>query len=214
MRERIIVLASILALGIAVFGLTAVSRSLTSATVESAVDGRSAKPAAAATPTNLSGHWELDREHSDMPQWSRGPRGERGADGDRMRRGDGERGAWRGRGDGRGPGGGMRRFRLPSSFHIDQSATMLKIADSSGTTVQEITTGRVSEAKKTDVPRVAGVWKQRVLEVKRETPRGTFTESYELAADGRSLVVRTTMAANGGGEPRQFQRVYRRVSGS
>ncbi len=170
---------------------------------------KSAKPGA-----DLSGNWRLDREHSDRPG-GRGPGWPRmGHEG-----GGPGPGAWDGRpgqgGWGNRPrrGAGMR-LRLPETFRIEQTATLIRIADSTGTVLQEITTGKPGAAAE-EAPRVSGHWKDERLAVQRSGPRGgTLTETYSLEDGGRTLVIRTQIEPGGDRPGRELKRVYRRVRAS
>jgi len=176
--------------------------------------------------TDLTGLWKLDLKHSDLPG--------RGASGGGGRRGGmggggwgGRDGGWRGGpnggGPGMGPGGGdragggergERRRALPDLVHVTQATTLVSFEDSSGAVVQEITTVPAAADTCTHAPgatQLTGRWDGDKLEVLRETPRGSVTETYSLEDKGKTLVVHTKLSF-GSGPAREFKRVYQRVS--
>lgn len=178
--------------------------------------------ASAASRTDFSGTWQLDRSLSDMPQ--RGPGMQRGGpdDGQRGKAQGPNDGMRNGRGGdapmGRGPGGeggaarnGARSRRLPPLMHVTQNGSQLRIEDSEGVLVQEIGTNGGSRGAETS----AGQWKGGRLEVRREGRNGmTMVQTFSLEDQGRSLVVRTTSPKSGSMPARDMKRVYRRVSTS
>lgn len=203
-----------------------------------------ATTAGAVAPSHdLSGTWKIDRAKSDSPDPPRGmmgggdvgEHGMRGGGGGRggMRGGAGAGGGMRGGMRGGGSGGqsaegappsdagsrpagdnGMRRPGLPPYMTITETADMVAIADSAGTTVQEISLK--PEAMDTPViakgaPRVPGTWKGDKLTVTRTNSRGVqMTETYSLANKGQTLVVQTKMQP-GSGQGFEFKRVYQRA---
>jgi hypothetical protein len=102
--------------------------------------------------------------------------------------------------------------RLPSYLRIEQSSDVVRLIDSTGTTLAEISTaatkGGSSSAK--DGAWAAGKWKGDRLEVERDTPRGKSIQSFSLADDGHTLEVRMKRAGGPMG-PAEFKRVYQRM---
>lgn len=169
---------------------------------------KSAKPAA-----DLSGQWQLDPSRSDLPG------GREGRGGGFRRRewnrpdGGAERGGMPGRGQGERPR--PRGGRLPRMLRIEQAGDLVTIADSTGTTVQEIRIGRAPGGTADEgVQQLAGRWHDGKLETERSTERGSMVQTFSLDDGGRTLVVRTEMKSSDGGMSREFKRVYRKVSGS
>jgi len=133
----------------------------------SAAPAQSNTPPAAAT--DLSGDWQLDPAHSEMPPQGGGG-GEHGGGGGGYggHHGGGGGGGWGGGGggyggghggggygghhgggggggesaqaEGGGGGGGGRSPRLPTMIHITQTPTLVSFEDSTGTVLQEIAT--------------------------------------------------------------------------
>jgi hypothetical protein len=157
---------------------------------------------------DLSGTWQLDRSHSDLPG--------RGGFGGRRNGGEHREGGWRRDGDASGAGGpdgaspgmanagrGGRRFgMLPSRLQISWSGqggshgNVLDFADSAGALVQEIFIGSAvppeDPATTSDVRRLAGRWVDGALHVERTSPRGgTMVQIYHLEDHGRALEIRS-----------------------
>lgn len=151
---------------------------------------------------DLSGEWRLDPSRSDHPDWGKGrPAGERGG---MPRRPEGPPG------DAKGdrPHGGPR---LPSYLRIEQSPDLVRLIDSTGTTVGEISTDNSpSPTSGTDASWEPGKWRGDRLEVERETPRGKVTETFALAPGGQTLEI-TIQRAGGAMGPGKFKRVYQRL---
>ena len=153
---------------------------------------------------DLSGEWRFDASRSDRPDWGRGrPAGEK-------KEGMGRRAG--GSMPSGGTEGARRGPRLPSYLRIEQSPDLVRLIDSTGTTVAEISTagtkGASSSAK--DGAWATGKWKGDRLEIERDTPRGKATQSFSLADDGRTLEV--TIERSGGAKgPAKYKRVYQRL---
>lgn len=159
--------------------------------------------APAKTHPDLSGEWRFDPSRSDRSDWGRGrPAGARKAD--TGRRPEGAPAGGRTEQTRRGP-------RLPSYLRIEQSPDLVRLIDSTGTTVAEISTAGVkASSSEKDGAWAAGKWKGDRLEIERETPRGKATQSFSLTDDGRTLEV--TMQRSGGSMgPAKFKRVYQRL---
>ena len=153
---------------------------------------------------DLSGEWRFDPSRSDRPDWGRGrPVGEKREG--MSRRPDGPPSGGKTEQARRGP-------RLPSYLRIEQASDVVRLIDSTGTTLTEISTagtkGTSSSAQ--DRAWAAGKWKGDRLEVERDTPRGKATQTFSLTDDGRTLEV--TMQRSGGSMgPAKFKRVYQRL---
>jgi hypothetical protein len=180
--------------------------------------------ASAASRTDFSGTWQLDRSLSGMPQRGAGmqrggpdgsQRGKAQRPEDGMRRGrsgDDQMGSGSG-GEGRAVHNGAGPRRLPPLMRVTQTGSQLRIEDSDGTLVQEI--GTNGDSRGTDAALSAGQWKSGRLEVRREGRNGmTMVQTFSLEDQGRSLVVRTTSPRSGSMPARDMKRVYRRVSAS
>jgi hypothetical protein len=131
-----------------------------------------------------------------------------------MRRGD--RGA--GGGD-RVPGSGERGDRpamLPALIHITQTATLVSLEDSTGAVVEEITTIGAAKDTLAHAPgaRVSqGAWQDTALVVDRGgSSRFKLSRTMALEQQGQVLVIHTRFEAPNGEQPRDFRRVYRRVT--
>jgi hypothetical protein len=99
-------------------------------------------------------------------------------------------------------------------MHLTQTATIVSIEDSTGAVLQEITTLGGAKDTLTHAPgaQVAeGAWKDGVLTVERQSPRGKITQTISLGDKGGSLVVLTHIDMGGDNPPREFKRVYQRV---
>jgi len=176
--------------------------------------------------TDLTGLWKLDPKHSDLPGRGGmgGPRRPGMGGGWSGREGGGGGGAWRGgrngdggmrqAGGGERPMGAERRRPLPDLMHVTQATTLVSFEDSSGAVIQEITTVPAAADTFTHAPgaaRMTGKWDGGKLEVDRESPRGSVSETYSLEDKGRTLVIHTKLVF-GSGPAREFKRVYQRVS--
>jgi hypothetical protein len=133
----------------------------------------------------------------------------------------GEAGGGAGRGgpgDGAGPGAGSRPVRLPDLMHVTDAESVVSFEDSTGAVLQEITT--IGAAKDTllhaaGAAVIAGAWRDSMLTVERQTPRGRMVQTYSLGADGTTLVIQTRVEPAGGSMPaRTFKRVYRKATDS
>ena len=144
-------------------------------------------------PTDLAGEWLLDRAHSDF--------------------GKGGQGEWRGR---RGPREGGRRPMLPDLIRIEQTSTMVTIADSSGTPLEEIVIGSAPTEQNPlaapDVRTASGEWRKDGLEAVRQGPRGKMTQVFALEDKGKVLTIKMKRESEGRGSSREIMRTYRRVS--
>jgi hypothetical protein len=192
-------------------------------------------------PPNLTGQWRLDPRRSDTMQRPEAGGAERGARGGRGGWGEGGgrggRGAWGGRGGGgsgfggrggegrmgpgrggdQGPGEvGPRPVRLPDVMHVTQTESVVSFEDSTGVVLEEITTISVKEDTLAHAPGaqvLSGQWKDDKLEVERTGPRGgKVTQTITLEKDGKSLVIHTKMESSGDMPPREFKRVYQKVT--
>jgi len=187
---------------------------------------------------DLSGAWQLDRAKSDSPRPPQGmgmgggggmggehhggmggppSAGMGGPPPDDMPQGGAPRGEGGPPREGEQRGeGGMRRPGLPPFLRITSSASEVAIADSAGTTVQEILLKAIpadAPAVEKHAPRVPGEWKGDKLTVTRTNSRGVkVTETFALEDGGKTLVVRTKMEPEGGGGF-EFKRVYRKAGG-
>jgi hypothetical protein len=183
----------------------------------------SARASSDKKPPDLSGEWRFDPSRSDHPGrpggeggWSRGPRmGGRSGGGFP----GGRRGGWGGGGgdrpeeSGGTPGG--RMARLPDLVRIEEGATYVRLADSTGTAIEEIATlgdDADTTSLPPEVPRLIGQWKGDRLEVKHDNGRGgKITETYSLEDKGRALVLKTKVEAR---RTFEFKRVYQKVDAS
>lgn len=130
---------------------------------------------------DLTGYWQLDRSPSDAPRERRNRDGKRG---DRPEDAAPRDSARRSEFDGMG--------RLPAKFRIGISDRGLAVSDSSGTILQVIMYREaVARDSSATPPIFAGTWDDGRLQVKRMIPEGTMTQTFVLAGDGQSLVVRT-----------------------
>jgi hypothetical protein len=84
--------------------------------------------------------------------------------------------------------------------------------DSTGLTLERITTGEPDARGKDQVQSFHGAWKNDRLHVVREGRRGRITETFSLEEGGRTLVIHTKMESDGHRPSREFKRVYRRMS--
>ena len=232
----VMVLASMLSIGSAPHARAQGAAAADSAAATSAGDGRSADSAAAGDSgaavapvdrvtqaPDLSGTWKLDRSKSTMPDrgmrsgglglgggpggWGGGGRRPGGMGG--MRGGTGGM-----RGDRGGPGGGFFG-RLPNTIRIDETQGLVTLRDSTGKPLQEIATApgdSTVPAEKSGVPRLGGRLDGNRLTIERPAPMGgTIFETYSLESDD-VLEIHVKIQPDGDMPPREFTRVYNRVT--
>lgn len=201
----------------------------------SSIFGISSSPsraAAAAATTDLTGYWRFDPAHSDVPRAPEGGAartGMRGGGGWGGRGGQGGRTGgdrWRGgarsgggRGDrasGSGDRADARPLMLPDLIHVTQTSTVVSLEDSAGVVLEEITTigsatDTLAHAPGARVSR--GAWQDTALVVDRGGSNGfKLVRTITLEQQGQVLVMLTHFEAPGGEPPRDFRRVYRRVT--
>ena len=197
------------------------------ASVDSAGTGEDSAAAAptdrVAQPPDLSGMWTLDRSKSTMPD--RGMRsggagmgggpGGWGGGGRRPGGMGGMRGGMGGMRGERGGAGGGFFGRLPDVIKIDETHGLVTLRDSTGKALQEIATApgdSTVPAEKSSVPRLGGRLDGSHLEIERPAPMGgTIFETYALKSDD-VLEIHVKIQPDGDMPPREFVRVYHRVS--
>ncbi len=145
--------------------------------------------------------------------WGRGGGGGGGEPGGEPGDSPGGEGGDRPEGQGGAPGG--RMMRMPDLVRIEEGEAFVRLADSTGTAIEEIAT-RGEDADTTslppEVPRLIGQWKGDRLEVKHDNGRGgKITETYSLEDKGRTLVLKTKVE---GRRTFEFKRVYQKVDAS
>jgi hypothetical protein len=154
---------------------------------------------------SLAGAWRLDRAASDRPPQS-GRRGHGGAapDGVKHDKRDGDQ---RGR-------DGKRPRRLGRYLRIEQTATALLVADSSGALMREIVLGDTPQTKHADdAPVMTGAWQGSSLEVSATAPNGKkHVEVWQVGDDGKTLTITVRREARGDKPAREMKRVYRRTA--
>lgn len=153
---------------------------------------------------DLSGEWRFDPSRSDRPDWGKGRPAGAMREGTVRRREGPPPGDAKGDRPRRGP-------RLPSYLRIEQSPDLVRLIDSTGTTVAEISTDNSpSPTTGREASWEPGKWRGDRLEVERETPRGKATESFSLADGGQTLEI-TIQRSGGTMGPAKFKRVYQRL---
>jgi hypothetical protein len=105
---------------------------------------------------------------------------------------------------------------LPDLIRIEQTSTMVTIADSSGTPLEEIVLGPAPTEQNPlatpDVRTASGEWRKDGLEVVRQGPRGKMTQVFALEDKGKVLTIKMKRESEGRGSSREIKRTYRRVS--
>ena len=145
-------------------------------------------------------------------------------------------GGWHGGGMGGGPpmGGGMgghheggaghdsTRARMmndlahpPMSLVIDPGSDAYVLSER-GRTLEVLVISddpTAGSSIEPDAPHAQARWKGKHLIAERNGPRGTITQEYELASDGKKLTVHTRLEARDGRPPLELKRVYDRSEG-
>ena len=105
---------------------------------------------------------------------------------------------------------------LPDLIRIEQTSTMVTIADSSGTPLEEIVIGSAPTEQNPlaapDVRTASGEWRKDGLEAVRQGPRGKMTQVFALGDKGKVLTIKMKRESEGRGSSREIKRTYRRVS--
>ncbi len=122
-------------------------------------------------------------------------------------------------GDGRGgdrhrQGPGQRPVRLPDLMHVTEAGQVVSFEDSTGRVLQEIAFVDAKHDTLMHAPGATvmyGTWRGDTLDVERDTPFGRTTQSWWLDTEGRTLVQRTRIPANGERAAMEFHRVYQRT---
>jgi hypothetical protein len=198
----------------------------------------SARAEDAKGPPDLTGEWRLDPKHSDTPQQHSG-----GGGGEHMH-GGGSQGGWGGGGGGGGWSGhggghhhgggygessgqghpsdpsatGARPARLPDLMHVTETADIVSFEDSGGAVIREVATVPAAADTFAHAPgadHVLGQWKGDKLIIEHAGPHDSkITETVSLQSDGKSLLIDVKVDSGDSSGPREYKRVYDRVTQS
>ncbi len=107
-------------------------------------------------------------------------------------------------------------FRMPDRMHVEQTDSLVSLADSTGRVMERITLVAMppdTAAANHGIFSYPGAWNaQHELEVAHTNWRGTkILDTYAIQDDGRSLVVTTHVAGDDRMPARTIKRVYARV---
>ena len=184
-------------------------------------------PARAASPSDLTGNWKLNRDASDDPRKKmEESQATSGSSGDDTQGGDGSGGGssyghgggghhgHHGRG-GDGSGGPVSPPPAMDSLQIVHQDPKLVVTDSSGREHVYYTDGRKSEEERSfgGTTAISAAWKDGhvVVDVAPEHGR-PYTETYAVTGDGKQLTITTTWKSRGNGKALEIRRVYDAVA--